>query len=201
MYVSLYGEVQKEVIGATLANEYDLDVEFRETTTICVERPAGVGAALEVIYEEPNPFLATVGLRVEPAPIDTGVEFRLEVKVETMPLYVYKAVEEFRRAIEATVRETLRQGLYGWQVTDCAVTMTRSGYSSPGSSARDFRLLTPLVLMGALKQAGTVVCEPTHRFRLEIPPDTLGATASALARLSRRPGEAGDAGLFVRAGG
>ncbi len=73
MYVSLYGEVQKEVIGATLANEYDLDVEFRETTTICVERPIGGGAALELIDAEANPFLATVGLRVEPAPVDTGV--------------------------------------------------------------------------------------------------------------------------------
>src|SRR5215217_7952943 len=39
LHVSLYGEVQKEVIGATLAKDFDIDVEFRETTTICVERP------------------------------------------------------------------------------------------------------------------------------------------------------------------
>ena len=38
-----------------------------------------------------------------------------------MPLAFFKAVEE-------TVRETLRQGLHGWQVTDCTVTMTHSGY-------------------------------------------------------------------------
>jgi ribosomal protection tetracycline resistance protein len=37
--------------------------------------------------------------------------------------------------------------------------------------------------MGALKQAGTVVCEPIHRFHLEIPSDTFGATVSAMARL------------------
>ena len=41
--VSLYGEVQKEVIEATLANDYGIEVEFRETTTICIERPAGIG--------------------------------------------------------------------------------------------------------------------------------------------------------------
>ena len=83
-----------------------------------------------------------------------------------MPLSFYKAVEE-------TVRETLHQGLYGWQVTDCMVTMTHSGYlGSPAGrsmSPRDFRNLTPLVLMCALQQAGTVVCEPIHRFHLEIP--------------------------------
>ena len=41
--------------------------------------------------------------------------------------------------------------------------------------------------MGALKQAGTVVCEPIHRFHLEIPADTFGATVSALARLRAVP--------------
>src|SRR5262249_21157843 len=37
--VSLYGEVQKEVVQATLAADYGVDVGFRETTTICIERP------------------------------------------------------------------------------------------------------------------------------------------------------------------
>jgi ribosomal protection tetracycline resistance protein len=64
--VSLYGEVQKEVIQATLAADYGLDVTFRQTTTICVERPAGVGAAVEFMGQDGNPFLATVGLRVRP---------------------------------------------------------------------------------------------------------------------------------------
>jgi len=68
------------------------------------------------------------------------------------------------------VHETLRQGIYGWQVADCTVSMTHSGYSSVSSTAGDFRHLTPLVLMSALKQAGTVVCEPMHRFNLDIPP-------------------------------
>jgi ribosomal protection tetracycline resistance protein len=61
--------------------------------------------------------------------------------------------------------------------------MTHSGYWSPVSTASDFRLLTPLVLMDALKQAGTVVCEPVHRLHLEIPADTLGQVLSELARL------------------
>ncbi|CAM5270720.1 Elongation factor G [Streptomyces alboniger] len=45
--VSLYGEVQKEVVQATLAEEFGLDVTFRETTPLCVETPSGVGAAVE----------------------------------------------------------------------------------------------------------------------------------------------------------
>ncbi len=67
MLVSLYGEVQKEIIQATLAGDFGIDAGFRETTAICIERPVGTGAAVEIIDQEPNPFLATVGLRIEPA--------------------------------------------------------------------------------------------------------------------------------------
>ena len=61
IFVSLYGEVQKEVIQATLAGDYGVDVTFRESTTICIERPIGAGNAMELLGVEPNPFLATVG--------------------------------------------------------------------------------------------------------------------------------------------
>jgi ribosomal protection tetracycline resistance protein len=188
LFLSLYGEVQKEVIEETLASDFGLDVAFRETTTICVERPIDAGAAVELLGKGADPFLATVGLRLEPAPVGSGVEFRLDVKTESVPLYVYKSADEFRKAMEENVRETLCQGLYGWQVTDCIVTMTDSGYAAPSTGARDFRLLTPLVLMSALQEAGTVVCEPIHRFHLETPADTLGAILPLLARLGAVPG-------------
>ncbi|GAB3882139.1 hypothetical protein GCM10029964_039400 [Kibdelosporangium lantanae] len=62
--LSLYGEVQKEVIQATLATEFGVAVDFARTTTICVEQVVGTGSAAEFISE--NPYLATVGLRVSP---------------------------------------------------------------------------------------------------------------------------------------
>jgi ribosomal protection tetracycline resistance protein len=191
--LSLYGEVQKEVIEATLEADYGLKVAFRETTTICIERPAAVGAAVERLHEPPNPFLATVGLRIEPAAPGSGVTFRRDdVELGSMPLAFFRVVEE-------VVHESLRQGLRGWQVTDCAVTMTHSGYlgkhghghqyfsKSLSSTGEDFRKLTPLVVMAALLQAGTVVCEPIERFRLDAPADTLGALLPALARLGGVP--------------
>jgi ribosomal protection tetracycline resistance protein len=190
--VSLYGEVQKEVLQATLAEEYGVDVTFRESTTICVERPAGMGEAAEFIKVGDNPFLATVGLRIEPAPIGGGGRFRLGIELGALPLAFIKAVEE-------TVAETLRQGLCGWEVTDYLVTMTRSGYcprqsrmhgtfdKSMSSTAGDFRNVTRLVVMEALRHAGTRVHEPIHRFRLELPADTLSAVLPVLARLRAVP--------------
>ena len=183
LYVSLYGEVQKEVIQATLANDYSLEAAFRETTPICVEKPVGTGSAVETLAESPNPFLATIGLCIEPAPSNTGIDFQMDVDVRTIPFFIYNSVENFHRALENTVNETLHQGLYGWQVTDCKVTLTQSGYVSPGSTPADFRKLLPLVLMRALTEATTQVCEPLQRFQLEIPADTIGPTLGALARV------------------
>ena len=190
--VSLYGEVQKEVIEATLATDFGLAVSFRETTTICTERLAGTGAAVERLRKPPNPFLATIGLRLEPAAAGTGVTFDIAVELGSMPFAFFRAVED-------TVRETLRQGRYGWEVADCQVTMTHSGYigkhsigharftKSLSSTGEDYRKLTPLVLMAALRQARTVVCEPIHHFRLDVPADTLAQVLPALARLRAVP--------------
>ncbi|TMC05374.1 MAG: TetM/TetW/TetO/TetS family tetracycline resistance ribosomal protection protein [Chloroflexi bacterium] len=178
--LSLYGEVQKEVVQATLASDYGIDAEFRDSITLCVERPARTGAAFELIGRAPNPFAATVGLRVEPAAPGSGIAYRLEVERGSLPPSFHKAVEE-------TVRETLRQGLRGWQVTGCTVTMTHSGYWSPITNAGDFRALTPLVVMRALARAGTIVCEPVHRFVLEVPEGALTALAPLLARLGAVP--------------
>ncbi|WP_328603076.1 TetM/TetW/TetO/TetS family tetracycline resistance ribosomal protection protein [Amycolatopsis sp. NBC_00345] len=187
--VSLYGEVQKEVLQATLA-DFGVAVTFRETTTICIERLDGTGRAEEVIGT--NPFLAGVGLRVEPGPPGSGVVFGYEIELGSL-------IPAFLKAIEETVHETLRAGVHGWQVPDCVVTLTSSGYyarqshshgtfdKSMSSTAGDFRNLTPLVLATALRRAGTSVHEPMHRFTLEVPADVVGALASTLSRLRAVP--------------
>jgi len=198
IYVSLYGEVQKEVIGSVLADDYDLVVTFRETTTIYIERPAGAASALEILQSDAHPYSATVGLRVEPGPADSGIEFRLDVDPRLLPLYIYKTAASFTDAMTRYIGHTLQQGLHGWQVTDCIVTMNECGYyigdgpakrvlPTARTTAADFRKLTPLVLMEALSQAGTVVCEPMTSVRVELPAARTGAVLSCLARLGADP--------------
>ncbi|MDP8904204.1 MAG: TetM/TetW/TetO/TetS family tetracycline resistance ribosomal protection protein [Chloroflexota bacterium] len=197
--LSLYGDVQKEVIEATLAREYGVEVRFQETTTICVERPLASGEAGEVLRAKThtnvtgassptstNPYLATLALRVEPAPVDSGVELRLDVDVRLVPLYVYKTVDAFIEQMTGYVRAALGEGLFGWQVTDCVVTVSDCGYRAPGTTAADFRKLTPLVVSRALQLAGTQVCEPMSAVRLEFPTETLNALLSLLGRLGCR---------------
>jgi ribosomal protection tetracycline resistance protein len=197
--LSLYGEVQKEVIGATLERDYGIAADFRETTTVCIERPARVGEANEVIRAKTktnitgrsspfstNPFMATVGLRIEPAPPGSGVGYRHQVEARLIPLYLFKTPEVFATQMEAYIHEALAEGIAGWQVTDCRVTLTDCGYTSPTTTAADFRRLTQLVLMTALEGAGTWVCEPLADLALEMPSSTAAGVLAALGRLGGR---------------
>jgi ribosomal protection tetracycline resistance protein len=190
--VSLYGEVQREVIEATLADEYGLEVAFRETTTICIERPATSGEAVEILNTPTNPFHADLGLRIEPAPPGSGIEVRVDVDAREIPLYIFNTLAGFEEHMDGHVPAALEEGLSGWQVTDCLVTVTKIGYSladgppsrrGPMPTARDVKRLVPLVLMHALDAAGSVVCEPVFRISAEVPSEAIGPVLAALGRL------------------
>jgi len=191
--VSIYGDVQKEVLEATLARDYELDVAFLETRPICVERPSGVGEAAELLHAPTNPFNAQLGLRIEPAPDGSGIAFDLGgITHDRIPLYAYKRREEFETAMATYVRESLRVGLHGWEVIDCVVTLVDCWYSladgppsrrGPLSMPSDFRGLASHVLAHALAAAGTVVCEPILRIRIDVPAASLGAVMAAARRL------------------
>jgi ribosomal protection tetracycline resistance protein len=192
--VSLYGDVQKEVIEATLAADHGLEVDFHETTTICIERPRGAGEAVELLNTPTNPFHADLGLRLDPAAPGSGVEVQTDAGVDPRdaPLYVFRTFEGFLARMDEYVRLALEEGLHGWQVTDCIVTVTKIGYSladgppsrrGPMPTANDLRRLTPVVLLQALEQAGSAVCEPVFRISAEVPGDAVGPVLAALGRL------------------
>lgn len=172
--IRLFGEVQKEVIEDALVNQYDVPVIFEESTVICIERPLGEGAAIERITASENPFAAGVGLTVRPGSPGSGVRYiRRQQALGRLPHAMYVGIEE-------TVLTTLREGLLGWEVVDIEIELTFVEYWDPVTVVGDFRSLTPLVLMAALQQAGTEVCEPLHQFRLVVPEDCLAAAVRLL---------------------
>ncbi|WP_035748704.1 translation factor GTPase family protein [Glycomyces sp. NRRL B-16210] len=174
MAVRLYGEVQKEVVASLLLEEFGIDVEFEETRAIHVERPQRAAAALhEMGPWQQTPHPATVGLRLEPGEPGSGVAYALEVERGSL-------TRALRNAVEETVHEVLRRGLYGWVVTDCRVLLTATGYIGRASTAGDFREVTKFLLDGMLKESGTAVCEPVNRFDVEFPAGTGNAVLKAL---------------------
>ncbi|MBW9205332.1 TetM/TetW/TetO/TetS family tetracycline resistance ribosomal protection protein [Mumia sp. zg.B17] len=186
--VRLHGEVQKEVIAAVLEERYGVRVRFAETSVVCLERVVGDGDALEEIGVAGNPYLATIGLRVEPGARGSGVAFSAGSERGNLPPAFVAATEEGARA-------ALRQGLRGWEVTGCLVTMTTSGYwprqshahqsfnKAMSSVGADFRNLAAVVVIAALERAGTQVCQPIDRYEVELPDKALARVLSLIGRL------------------
>jgi ribosomal protection tetracycline resistance protein len=187
--VSLYGEVQKEVIAALLAEQFGVAVTFRPTVTVHLERIVGTGAAHAISSERSTPYLATLGFRVEPAAVGSGLTYDLAVELGSMPPAFFAATWE-------GVRTALAQGLSGWEIPDARVVLTHTGYwprqsamhqkfnKNVSSVGADFRHLAPVLMHEALRQAQTVVCEPVETFELEIPVSALPVVTVTLARLS-----------------
>lgn len=187
--VSLYGEVQKEVIADLLAGQFGVPATFRPTVTVHIEQITGTGASSARIPDKTTPYLATLGFRVEPAPAGSGLACDLEVERGSMPPAFFAATWE-------GVRAGLAQGLSGWAIPDARVVLTHTGYcprqsamhqkfsKKVSSVAADFRNLAPVLIHQALRQARTVVCEPVETYRLEIPASALPAVTVTIARLS-----------------
>ena len=201
--VRLHGEVQKEVIAALLEERYSVRARFLETSVVCLERVVGTGSSVDRIKVGDNPYLAGIGLRVEAAPGGPGIVFSPGVERGNLP-------PAFIAATEEGVRSALLQGLRGWQVSDCVVTMTESGYwprqskphqkfdKSISSVAADFRNLAPVVVMAALAQAGTQVCQPIDRFDLEVPDESYSPVAALLGRLGASTLDTSVGGGYLR---
>jgi ribosomal protection tetracycline resistance protein len=187
--VSLYGEVQKEVIADLLAEQFGVAATFRPTVTVHIERIVGTGASFALLSEKTTPYLATLGFRVEPTPVGSGLVCDLDVERGSMPPALFAATWE-------GVRTGLAQGLSGWAIPDAHVVLTHTGYcprqsamhqkfnKNISSVGADFRYLAPVLIHEALRQARTIVCEPVETFHLEIPHGALPVVTAAIARLS-----------------
>ena len=189
--VSLYGRVQQEVLGSTLAEEHGIEVEFSDASVLHVERPRGTGSAVVRLNTAENPFQATIGLHLEPGPPGSGLVFRNRVGAKDMPLYLFGSVEGFAAAIEKHVRRELAHGRYGWEVTDCVVTMVEAAYSvadgppskrGPTSTSFDYRKVAPTVARRALDRARTRVCEPVLRVLVEVPTEDAASVQRVVTR-------------------
>jgi ribosomal protection tetracycline resistance protein len=175
--VLLYGAVQREVLAERLIRDFGVEAVFGEIQPVYFERLSGAGSALiEFDKHGGSDFWATVGLRVEPGEPGSGLRLRRDVEWGALPRAFHKATDE-------AIHATLEQGLSGWEVLDCTVTVTRIGYKAPVSVAADFRGLTPIVVLSALRDAGTRVHEPCQSVEVEFPPDVLNAVVAKLLNL------------------
>ncbi len=176
IFLSIFGEIQMEIIQYRLQSEYGIEVLFKDAITIYKETPIGVGRAVMRKYAKGNPFYATVGLKVEPAPVGTGIEYVSKVPTGHLP-------QGFQNGIVDGINYAVTQGLQGWELNDIKITLIEGNYCSVNSTPADFRNLTPMVLLEAVDQAKTKLQWPLFAFKLKVPSYAIGKALSDLARM------------------
>lgn len=158
------------MIAATLADDYGVAATFGTPSVVYVERVAGEGRAAEIFPDSNPPFYATVGFHIRPKSGERSA----------WAFTPGKAKQGFFDAAEEGGRSVLEQGIYGWPVIDWDVDVTDLIFLV-GANPADYRRLATLVMADALREAGTVVCEPVHEVTVTAPPESLGAVLHALS--------------------
>lgn len=115
----------------------------------------------------PKPCWAVVRLAMEPLPRGSGVTVESAVKEGELP-------RRYQNHVLTSVRETLRQGLYGWEVTDAKVTLIGGQHHHVHTHPLDFFVATPIAVLRALTDCGSTLLEPLVRVRMSGPEEALG---------------------------
>lgn len=162
--ISFMGNIQLEIISALLQNKYGIEVSFDHPTVIYKETPKQLGVGY-VSYK--SPVYATLKLKVEPLPPETGLIYKSELSTDFIST-------KYQKEVEQTVPKVLKQGLYGWEVTDLKVTLVDGLSNKLLTHSSDFRTVTPIALMEALANSGTKLLEPILDFELKINKEIIG---------------------------
>ena len=152
LQIKITGTIQLEILATLLKERYNLDAHFSAPSVIYRETPSSCGEGFEA-YTMPKPCWAVVRLRIEPGEPGSGLTYSSVVSNNDIYL-------RYQNHIETSLRETLKQGLYGWEVTDLKVTLIGGEHHIVHTHPMDFFVATPVAVMNGLTNTGTTLLEP-----------------------------------------
>jgi len=164
LHVNLMGMVQMEILTKIIKNRFKLDAVFEKPTVVYKETPIGIGVGYVEMY---TPYFATLEMKVEP--LDRGSGFIYESTYTTDFIF-----PKFQNEVEETVPLVLKEGPLGWEVADVKVTLTGGRSIQLATKPSDFRAVTPIAVMDALKACGTQLLEPIQEYEININVDEAG---------------------------
>lgn len=164
LHVDLMGMVQMEILTKIIKSRFRLDVVFEKPTVVYKETPLGIGVGYVEMYK---PYFATLEMKVEP--LERGKGFIYESAYTTDFIF-----PRFQNEVEETVPLVLKEGPLGWEVTDVKVTLTGGRSIQLATKPSDFRAITPIAVMDALKACGTQLLEPIQEYEININVDEAG---------------------------
>lgn len=164
LHVQLMGIVQMEILTGIIKNRFNLDAVFEKPSVVYKETPAAEGIGY---VEMQSPYFATLKMKVEPLP--RGSSFVYESAFTTDFIF-----PKYQNEVEETVPLVIKEGVLGWEVTDVKITLIGGRSIQLATKPSDFRAVTPIAVMDALKAAGTILLEPIQEYEVNIASDEAG---------------------------
>ena len=194
MHINVMGTIQLEILQEQLLNRFGISVSFGAPQVIYREtiRQASEGF---VAYTMPKPCWAVIKLLIEPAERGSGIRFSSEVPVR-------KIKERYQHQVEQGLRTGLRQGIFGWQVDDVAITLIDGSDHQFHTHPLDFIVAAPMALMDGLQRGGSQLLEPILEMHITLPQTLIGKVMSEIVSMKGETlgtEDAGNAGAVLTA--
>lgn len=161
LHVKIMGVIQLEVLTSMLKSRFNLQVTFGKPSVIYKETPSRIGEGF-VAYTMPKPCWAVLRFRIEPGERGSGIRYSSTVREEQI-------LARYQNQVEKTIPEALKQGLYGWEVTDLKITLVDGEHHVMHTHPLDFVVATPMAVMNGLVNTGVTLLEPMQWFRISVP--------------------------------
>lgn len=158
LHVSLMGMVQMEILTGVIKARFDLDVIFEKPSVIYKEAPMGTGTGYVSMT---SPYFATLEMKIEPMPSGSGVIIESQYTTD----FIFP---RFQNEVLDAAPQVLKEGNYGWEVTDAKVSIIGGRSIQLATKPSDFRAVTPIALMDAIKAAGTRLLEPIQEYEIRV---------------------------------
>ncbi len=172
--ISTTGKIQLEVLDNLLKERYDLKAKFSPPTVIYKETPSAAGFA-RASYTMPKPCWAVVEFMFEPMPRGYGVSYHGRLP-SNQCFYRYQS------HIRTSFNSCLKEGLYGWEVTDFKCTLVGGQHHTIHTHPLDFFVCTPMAFMNGLSQLGSTILEPLLKIRVSAPSEIAGRILSEIVK-------------------
>lgn len=169
--IKLMGPLQAEIINNLLKERFGLSTTFSDPIIVHKETPIEMG------YGEAN-YTRVSGVAFEVSPLPRGSGVKYQSKFSTDYLFA-----KYQKQVERLVKSCIKQGLYGWEVTDAEISLVGGKCDHVGSDPSHYNIAVPIALMRAFKDAGMKILEPNMYYEITTPNTNFKPILSAVSNL------------------
>lgn len=175
LHLKIMGWIQIDILTFQLKERFGIEASFQPPKVIYKETPVSIASGFES-YTMPKPCWAVVKLELEPGTPGSGVSFSSKVSVNDIH-------QKYQNEVERTILQGTKQGIKGWELTDCKVSLVGGEDHEVHSRPGDFILATKMAIMKAMQNCGTTLLEPILAFTINAPESLLGQIVSDITQM------------------